>query len=53
MQMDTWYDLALRELSDLMDPAKEKLTEAEASSPSLPEIEKQAQRLLPRGIEVE
>jgi hypothetical protein len=26
--VDTWYDLAIRDLSDLTDPAKEKLAEA-------------------------
>jgi hypothetical protein len=29
MQLDTWYDLAVRELSDLADHAKEMLDEAE------------------------
>ena len=29
MPMDNWYDLAIRELSDLTDLAKEKLAEAE------------------------
>jgi hypothetical protein len=28
MPMDNWYDLAIRELSDLTDLAKEKLAEA-------------------------
>jgi hypothetical protein len=35
MPMDNWYDLAIRELSDLTDPAKEKL--AEAAEQALPE----------------
>jgi hypothetical protein len=40
MPMDNWYDLAIRELSDLTDPAKEKLAEAEQSLPeSAPEAE--------------
>ena len=26
--VETWYDLAIRDLSDLTDPAKEKLAEA-------------------------
>lgn len=30
--VDIWYDLAVRALSDLTDPAKERLSEAEASS---------------------
>jgi len=33
MQMDNWYDLAIRELSDLTDPVKEKLAEATAALP--------------------
>jgi hypothetical protein len=31
--MDSWYDLAIRELSDLSDPAKERLAEAEEALP--------------------
>jgi len=31
MPMDNWYDLAIRELSDLTDLAKEKWAEAEQS----------------------
>jgi hypothetical protein len=33
MPMDSWYDLAIRELSDLSDPAKEMLAEAEEALP--------------------
>jgi len=33
MPMDSWYDLAIRELSDLSDPAKEKLAEAQEALP--------------------
>ena len=33
MPMDSWYDLAIRELSDLTDPAKEKLAEAAQTLP--------------------
>lgn len=33
MQWDTWYDLSVRELSELTDPAKEKLSEAEETAP--------------------
>jgi hypothetical protein len=36
MQWDTWYDLSIRELSDLTDPAKEKLSEAEAEAAGTP-----------------
>jgi hypothetical protein len=35
MPMDNWYDLAIRELSDLTDPVAEKL--AEAAEQALPE----------------
>ena len=35
--VDTWYDLAVRELSDLTDPAKERLREAEESSGVAPD----------------
>jgi len=38
--MDNWYDLAIRELSDLTDLAKEKLAEAEQALPEpAPEAE--------------
>jgi hypothetical protein len=33
MPMDSWYDLAIRELSELTDPAKEKLAEAARALP--------------------
>ena len=33
MPMDNWYDLAIRELSDLTDPGREKLAEAEQILP--------------------
>jgi hypothetical protein len=40
MAMDNWYDLAVRELSDLTDLAKEKLAEAERALPEpAPEAE--------------
>jgi hypothetical protein len=37
MQWDTWYDLRIRELSELTDPAKEKLNEAEAERAAEPD----------------
>lgn len=40
MQLDTWYDLAVRELSGLTDHAKEMLDEAEkavTTAPPMPE----------------
>ena len=36
MPMDNWYDLAIRELSDLTDLAKEKLAEAGQAPPGAP-----------------
>jgi hypothetical protein len=33
MPMDSWYDLAIRELSELTDPATEKLAEAARALP--------------------
>ncbi len=40
MQWDIWYDLAVLELSELGDPAKEKLVEAEkAQGVSLPDAQ--------------
>jgi hypothetical protein len=40
MHWDVWYDLAILELSELSDPAKEKLVEAEkAQGPPAPEAE--------------
>jgi len=40
MHWDVWYDLTVRELSDLSDLAKEKLAEAEkAQGPPAPEAE--------------
>ena len=33
MQMDNWYDLAIRELSELTDPVNEKLAEAVQALP--------------------
>ena len=32
MQIDTWYDLAMRELSELTDHAKEVIGEAERAA---------------------
>ena len=40
MSWDSWYDLTIRELSDLSDPAKEKLAEAAETLPEpAPEAE--------------
>jgi hypothetical protein len=38
MNTDIWYDLAIRELSDLADPAKEKLAEAAAETLAAPDV---------------
>jgi hypothetical protein len=42
MHSDIWYDLAIRELSDLSDPAKEKLVEAAAEALPVPDVEDEA-----------
>jgi hypothetical protein len=42
MHSDIWYDLAIRELSDLSDPAKEKLVEAAAAALPVPDVEDEA-----------
>jgi len=39
MHTDIWYDLAIRELSDLSDPATEKLVEAAAENLPVPAAE--------------
>ena len=39
MHSDIWYDLAIRELSDLSDPGKEKLAEAAAETLAEPLVE--------------
>lgn len=36
MQLDTWYDLAVRELGELTDHAKEMLDEAERATTTIP-----------------
>jgi hypothetical protein len=36
MQTDTWYDLAVRELSELTDHAKEMISEAEKAAVRTP-----------------
>jgi hypothetical protein len=36
MQLDTWYDLAVRELSELTDHAKEMRDEAEKAATAAP-----------------
>ena len=42
MHSDIWYDLAIRELSDLSDPAKEKLVQAAAAALPVPDVEDEA-----------
>lgn len=49
MHSDIWYDLAIRELSDLSDPAKEKLAEAAAETLAEPDVEDEAPAD-PRGV---
>ncbi len=41
MPMDNWYDLAIRELSDLTDPGKEKLAQAAEQALPAPEVEEE------------
>ena len=36
MQIDTWYDLAVSELSELTDHAKEMISEAEKAAVQAP-----------------
>jgi hypothetical protein len=36
MAWDSWYELAIRELSERSDPAREKLAEAVEALPELP-----------------
>ena len=37
--MDAWYDLMVRELSDLTDTTTELLKDAEGTNPPLPETD--------------
>jgi hypothetical protein len=39
MHSEPWYDLVIRELSDLSDPAKEKLAEAAAGALPTPDAD--------------
>jgi hypothetical protein len=48
MQIDTWYDLVVRELSEMTDHAKEMISEAQkaamaATAPATPETEPPAE----------
>ncbi|MFI5377593.1 MAG: hypothetical protein ACHQ8D_23380 [Candidatus Rokuibacteriota bacterium] len=47
MHSDIWYDLAIRELSDLTDPTKEKLAEAAAETLAAPDVEAEAESAAP------
>lgn len=47
MNTDIWYDLAIRELSDLTDPAKEKLAEAAAETLAAPDVEAEEESTAP------
>ena len=46
MAMDSWYDLAICELSDLSDPAKEILAGAEQAQAALPEAAEEDEEAL-------
>jgi hypothetical protein len=47
MSTDIWYDLAIRELSDLSDPAKEKLAEAAGETLAAPDLEAEEEPAAP------
>ena len=47
MHSDIWYDLAIRELSDLTDPTKEKLAEAAAETLAAPDVEAEEESAAP------
>jgi hypothetical protein len=49
MHSDIWYDLAIRELSDLTDPTKEKLAEAAAETLAAPDVEAKEESAEPAG----
>jgi hypothetical protein len=51
MHSDIWYDLAIRELSDLSDPATEKLVEAAAESLPVPEDDDEPRPAEPKAAE--
>jgi hypothetical protein len=48
MHSDIWYDLAIRELSDLTDPTKEKLAEAAAETLAAPDVEAEEESAEPQ-----
>jgi len=47
MNTDIWYDLAIRELSDLSDPAKERLAEAAAETLAAADVEAEEESAAP------
>ena len=47
MHSDIWYDLAIRELSDLTDPTKEKLAAAAAETLAAPDVEAEEESAAP------
>ncbi|MFI5376659.1 MAG: hypothetical protein ACHQ8D_18645 [Candidatus Rokuibacteriota bacterium] len=53
MHSDIWYDLAIRELSDLTDPTKEKLAEAAAETLAAPEVEVEEESATPADPQAE
>jgi hypothetical protein len=53
MHSDIWYDLAIRELSDLTDPTKEKLAAAAAETLAAPDVEAEEESAAPAGPRAE
>ncbi len=53
MHSDIWYDLAIRELSDLTDPTKEKLAEAAAETLAAPDVEAEEESAAPAEPQAE
>jgi hypothetical protein len=47
MHSDVWYDLAIRELSELSDPVKEKLLEAAAETLAVAEVQAEEESAAP------
>lgn len=53
MHSDIWYDLAIRELSDLTDPTKEKLAAAAAETLAAPDVEAEEESAAPAEPQAE
>lgn len=53
MYSDIWYDLAIRELSDLSDPVQEKLAEAAAETLAALDVEAEEEATAPADPQAE